>query len=254
MTALKGKAPNLMNSDIDEKVVNHVAKAIYNEALKAARAELSNIDFSSAELPNLFSKLIHESETGQVLIFASYLEDRINFLTHLRMKHLSSKREEEEVFGTNGPLSTLSNKVALAYQMDWISGETRTNLNRFRKIRNHFAHEAFNIGYSTEKVASHFSKILAHFSAAIASAANVLIEARIIESFVEVEKLPLREKNLCSMALLAGRLFEEFLILPIALKHHVSPTDLSYEAENPLSNVKEIGESAARALICVLQM
>jgi hypothetical protein len=54
-----------------------VAQAIYGVQINTAREVVNRIAIDAKDLPELFTRLQTESETAQVLIFASYLEDKV---------------------------------------------------------------------------------------------------------------------------------------------------------------------------------
>ncbi|MDE2384810.1 MAG: hypothetical protein KGO53_09330 [Alphaproteobacteria bacterium] len=53
------------------------AKAMYAATISRALDKLAKLNFEADDLPNIFASLFDERETGQVLIFGSYLEDRV---------------------------------------------------------------------------------------------------------------------------------------------------------------------------------
>jgi len=81
-----------------ELLVDKVAKAIYNAQINAAREHVKKINIDIKELPELFRRLKSESETAQILICSSYVEDKIMELIKIHLRHLN-KSKEEELFG-----------------------------------------------------------------------------------------------------------------------------------------------------------
>jgi hypothetical protein len=94
-----------------EVLVDKVAKAIYNAQIDAAREHVNNINIDVMELPELFRRLKLESETAQILIFSSYVEDKISELIKTHLRHLN-KAKEDELFGSNGSLNSFGNRVS----------------------------------------------------------------------------------------------------------------------------------------------
>jgi hypothetical protein len=62
-------------SNKDSALVESVAQAIYMSQVDIARKELEKTTFDLSDFPEIFGRLSQESETAQVLIFGSYLED-----------------------------------------------------------------------------------------------------------------------------------------------------------------------------------
>jgi len=62
----------------------------------------------------------------------------------------------ESIFsdGGNGPLSTFSAKIKLAYALGIVSAETRLQIERVREIRNHFAHHKDKVSFKHPSVIS----------------------------------------------------------------------------------------------------
>ncbi len=92
-------------------------------------------------------------------MFASYLEDRVLSLIKTRLHHLTSANEEDAIFGSNGPLSTFGNRLALSYHLGWVDKEQKSKLDAFRKIRNEFAHRAFKLQFSHPDIAGRLAII-----------------------------------------------------------------------------------------------
>jgi hypothetical protein len=137
---------------IPEDVVQIAAKGMYDFQLKTAREAIDKTAFDSKDLSHLFARLAGESETAQILIFASYLEDRIRLLIKERLLHIVSQRDEEEIFGGNGPLATFANRLNISYRLGWLSKEQKERLDAFRKIKNDFAHNAFKVTLSDARI------------------------------------------------------------------------------------------------------
>ena len=108
---------------------------------------------------SLFLRLKDESETAQILIFSSYLEHSVRLLLKSRLHHLDPAREDEAIFGSNGPLNTFGNRISLSYQLGWISPQQKKKLDSFRKVRNKFAHRAFKVKLSDNNIAELFKVI-----------------------------------------------------------------------------------------------
>jgi hypothetical protein len=138
---------------------DRVAKALYDHHVKSAREQIEKMPFDPEEVEELVRKLRLESQTAQVLIFFSYLDDRIQQLISLQLRSNTSKTELDRLFGAMGPLSTFSNRVLIAYHLGWLSTSNREKLDAFRRIRNEFAHRAFKVQIDDPLLAPHLATL-----------------------------------------------------------------------------------------------
>ena len=206
-----------------EHPVSIVAHAIYTASVGQARTSVDQIEFDANELPELFQRLTTESETAQVLIFASYLEDRVFLLIKSRMHHLHSRNQIDAVFGSNGPLHTFGNQLLLAHQLGWLSTTQKSKLDAFRKIRNEFAHRAFKASLSDNSVAENFRKIDYGVTEFLAPIRKSLDGGEDEDLLVPDDQLTKEQLYLCNLAILADRTFSELLVFPAAVAYQVTP-------------------------------
>jgi hypothetical protein len=133
--------------ELNRTALEAAAKAMHDYQVGAARKAIDDTEFDSSEMPAIFRRLHRESETSQVLVVSSYLEDRFVSLLVNQMADMQSEDAKGKVFGNNGPLATFGSRITLSYHLGWIKKDTVDRLNNFRKIRNIFAHQAFYILY-----------------------------------------------------------------------------------------------------------
>ena len=69
-------------------MLDRVANAIYQAQVGQARENVCKLHFDCGNMPDLFQRLASESETAQILIFSSFLEDKVLSLIKLRLFHL----------------------------------------------------------------------------------------------------------------------------------------------------------------------
>ena len=136
-----------------------MAKAIYDTQVKRAREQIDTLTFDPEEVEDLARRLQKELQPAQVLIFYSYLDDRIQQLIQVQLRPNQGKGEMDRLFGINGPLSTFSSRVLLAYHLAWLSDGIRDKLDAFRKIRNEFAHRAFKVTIDDPSLKSHLATL-----------------------------------------------------------------------------------------------
>lgn len=237
--------------EVKTRMVESVAKALYSTQVKQAREAVDKVAFDFSDFPEIFRRLSQEGETAQVLIFGSYLEDRITGIIRTQMKHLSSKEDENSLFGPHGPLSTFSARVLLSYQLGWISTDTKNKLDAFRKIRNHFAHKAYQAKLADTEIAKFLQKIdynpsrmLDVITDAIGSTGDVAIIAQ--------HELTPEKRYLCDFAYLAEHAFKELLIFPISLAHNVDPRSLGGEYEEHPRAIQQLYRLLSMAVLSII--
>jgi DNA-binding MltR family transcriptional regulator len=210
------------------------AKALRTHFINQARSVIDQIPFDTLDLESFTEKLLSESDTARVLIFASYLDDRLQNLLIRQMRNLDSQNSIDRLFGVNGPLDTFSRRVLISYHLGWISEDTKQRLDAFRKVRNAFAHRAFKVSIGDPQIAS----LLATFDH---SSQGIFQELQSDSTFTP--------NLLCNLVLLAFRVFEEMLVWPVARAFLiVTPKDIS-GSEDPPQVLKPLRDQAVRALL-----
>ncbi len=92
--------------------------------------------------------LLEESDRGCVLLGAAVLEECIEELFHTVFIHNGiSKRIQDSLFGSNGPLSTFSSKIKMAYSLGFVSKHIYEDLDAIRRVRNDFAHTSRSVDF-----------------------------------------------------------------------------------------------------------
>lgn len=237
---------------INRDAVEKAAEAIYRAQIDRARENIDSIDFAANEMPELFARLKNESETAQILIFASYLEDRVSLLLKARMQHLDSQNAEEALFGGNGPLSTFGNRTTLAYQLGWLSETQKNKLIAFRKIRNEFAHSAFKVSLSDQKISDLLSSVDYDLPQFLAPIRESFDKDREECPLIEDEDIAEAEKYLCNLAILSKETFEDLLVLPSAQAFQVEPVHVVRSFDTCPNHVQELNRNLARSILILL--
>jgi DNA-binding MltR family transcriptional regulator len=237
--------------EILDAAIKAATDAYYNATLNFARNNIDQLQFDPTELPIVFRRLRSESETAQVLVFASYLEDRITALIRARLHNVHSGKAADNLFGTNGPLNTLGNRITLAFHLGWIADEQKQKLNAFRKLRNEFAHNAFKCSFSDVKVAGLSKAIDYNLRMIIKPMPSVRIDESPIPLVADDEILP-NVEILCNLAILAWYTFRDLLVLPTSILYQVNPNDLhsSFDrGDNVIANLSRAGIRAVLELL-----
>jgi DNA-binding MltR family transcriptional regulator len=214
---------------------DRVAKAVYDAQVKQAREQIDKLTFDPEEIEDLARRLQTESQTAQVLIFYSYLDDRIQQLIQLHLRMNQSKSETDRLFGVNGPLSTFNNRVLIAYHLGWLSDDIRAKLDAFRKIRNEFAHRAFKVTIDDPSLKPYLTTL------------DFALSAMMDKS--NIEKGPLFDCLLCQLVMLAIQTFQELIVLPAANAMHVMPGDVASTFDDAPALLRKMNLTMSGALI-----
>lgn len=90
-----------------------------------------------------------ESDRGAAVLAGSYAENVLG-------KYLENKCKDnskvEDLFWSNGPLSTFSQRILISEAFGFVSKNTADTLNYVRKIRNHFAHHPLEASFETSPI------------------------------------------------------------------------------------------------------
>lgn len=101
-----------------------------------------------------------ESDRGAAVLAGSWVENIIGIYLEHKMVDQSASHE---LFSSNGPLATFSQRISIGSAFGLISKNTADTLNYIRKIRNHFAHYPLEASFDERPVsewAQHLMKLL----------------------------------------------------------------------------------------------
>lgn len=110
-----------------------------------ALPESLDIERLNAMVPS-FNK---ESDRGAAILAGSFLE---HYLGLFLQSFTVDEAVAEKLFGSMGPLSTFSQRIAIAYAFGFIDKASYTNLEHIRKIRNYFADHPIDGSFQEEEV------------------------------------------------------------------------------------------------------
>lgn len=225
-----------------------VTNALYQSIVGSVRKIAAKSDFSVEDMPDLFGRLKKESETAQVLIFSAWLEDKIRYLIRSHLLEINSEGDENDIFNPNGPLGGLSSRILIMKHLGWISPASANNLNRWRKIRNEFAHRAYKTSFEDQKIKDLWSQIAADPSSVFKALAGSNFGTR------ELEALPDAEQRLTKLVMFATGVFEELLLGPIARSWAVAPGDVvAGKWEDLPGPAKQLWENSSGAIVRIAQ-
>lgn len=97
-----------------------------------------------------------ESDRGAAVLVGGFVENYLG--VYLRSLVVDAK-VADALFQAVGPLSSFSQRIAVARAFGFISKDDYDNLNLIRKIRNHFAHHPLEASFSDSPVAQLVTKL-----------------------------------------------------------------------------------------------
>jgi hypothetical protein len=109
---------------------------------------------TDGELRAVFREIgLEQSPRAAALGAAVMVEVGLSSMLRARL-WIKDDSADNELFGSNGPISTFSQKIKMAEAMRIIGPDTRSNLDYIREIRNAFAHTHRDITFDTFGVTS----------------------------------------------------------------------------------------------------
>lgn len=234
---------------LHEAAIEAAAKALYDHQVGEAKRQIDAFNFDADDMEDLFVRLVDESETAQVLIFFSYLDDRMKAIISANMIHIESSAAEERLFGLTGPLSTFNTRTLMAFHLGWLSPKQKKFLDALRGIRNAFGHKAFKISFEDQEIADLWARIDINTKNVLE---NIIPELGDFPAY-GIEELPASRERLCRLALLAHRTFEELIVLPVARSLKVSPIDICKNFDDRPELLRRLSKASARAMIRSIQ-
>ena len=228
-------------------IVEKVAKALFQQAIKQARLDAGMLDFSMSDAIPVFRKLVGETDTGIAIVSAAYFDDCLKKLFSLNIDK-SSRKIFEAIFDFNGPLGTFSSRINLAFGLSLISRKTHQRLKSIRKIRNEFAHSPYGISFNTEAIKNKIIGIDLNHK-------RFIDEIRKSKKIRRVTKPPsrltMKEIFLIKSVLTLASMASEMIAFPVAKQNKVPVGAILGDYDNLPDNLKDIKLKAAE---CVFEI
>ncbi|OIR18296.1 mannitol repressor protein [mine drainage metagenome] len=98
----------------------------------------------------------NESDRGAAVLAGSFVE---NYLAIYLRSFVVDVKIADELFQAVGPLSSFSQRIAVARAFGFLSKAQYDDLTAIRKIRNYFAHHPLGTSFDTPEVAQLVSKL-----------------------------------------------------------------------------------------------
>jgi Mannitol repressor len=106
-------------------------------------------NLSLGEWNQMVGAFHEESDRGAAILSGSFAEHALGHYLKFRIR---DKKVADELFNAMGPLSSFSQRIAIAYAFELISSAQYKDFEIIRKIRNHFAHHPLDTTFKTEDI------------------------------------------------------------------------------------------------------
>ena len=111
---------------------------------------VESLGYQPADIVKLRSRLSSETDLGCALIAGAYLDGLLK--KALQNSFVEDKTVIQELVEGNGPISSFSCRINIAFAIGIISSNVRHDLNLIRKIRNDFAHAHHELMFEDHKI------------------------------------------------------------------------------------------------------
>lgn len=106
-------------------------------------------ELSLGEWNQMVGTFHEESDRGAAILAGSFAEHALGQYLKFRIR---DKKVADALFDAMGPLSSFSQRIAIAYAFELISPIQYKDFEAIRKIRNHFAHHPLETTFSTNDI------------------------------------------------------------------------------------------------------
>lgn len=117
----------------------------------------SSFDDRFGEWQAFMAAITDQSELGQVLIVATYLDEQLERMLQWFM--VDGRFSKDMASGPGSPIGSFSAKIQMAYALGLIDEEEEGSIQAIRKVRNEFAHN-ITIDFSKAKVRDKLAPLL----------------------------------------------------------------------------------------------
>ena len=118
----------------------------------------SRIVINAQQWAGFFDELRSESDRGATILTAVWIEE----LLERKLKKFFSEGNSDarrRLYELNGPLSSFSAKIYVAYCLGWIDSTLFHDIDLIRRIRNEFAHKLHGITLESPKIRQLIDKL-----------------------------------------------------------------------------------------------
>ncbi|MDQ0463014.1 hypothetical protein QO010_000762 [Caulobacter ginsengisoli] len=116
----------------------------------------------AAEIPAMLNDLMSESDRSAIILISTTVEDAIESELIRRMPGVADETAPYSlIFGSDGPVSTFSNKIKMGLAMGILSPDVRRQVDIVREIRNACAHARYPTSFETPAIIEACKHLLA---------------------------------------------------------------------------------------------
>jgi hypothetical protein len=200
--------------EVDRIAAAEFIKDMLDANFDRARARTPLEEEVVAEAESLASYLIDADTRTSCILAVSFLEDTLkkNFVEKWNIK---GRKSYDLYFGSNGPVSSLSQRSLVAQALQWIPEDLAREIDLLRKIRNEFAHNHRVHRLTSEPLQSFAVRLEAREQAWNKKDA-ILYHAAYGDASKETQ---LRMRIYCCVLYLVGQLLARSKLI----SHHVPP-------------------------------
>lgn len=240
MISEDNKDDNLNTQSENEKMVDEVAKILYETAVDRVRKHVSEVDLQTDRLTRIFKVAKSESDrSSAVLIFA--LAEDLMLDAVKRYCNPNIAGGWDELTGGNGLLATANDLITFLFLLRWIKIKVYKDLRLLKNIRNRFAHHAEVDSFEDGKIRS--------WIAALNANENLFEKEKEEKGLEKPRKFTSRQQFLMRSAMVVGHLVSDLTVMPQAIANRVHPSDVGNQAwEDTPENRKELARTVAVAV------
>lgn len=125
--------------EVDRIAARELIQDILDDKFERARVRSRFDNDIAAEAEELSYFLVGSDSRTFAILAVSFLEDtlKLNFVDRWAIE---KRKRHDAFFGSNGPLSTFSQRTLIAQALKWWPEELMREIDALRRIRNEFAH------------------------------------------------------------------------------------------------------------------
>ena len=144
-----------------------------NDTTQPVKNNSSAVDDAFRNLAKVIREADQKAAVGHAIYLGSIAADLLKQAIEDRFVPLP-RELKDSLFDGYGPLVTFKGRIDVAFALAAISRKTQTEMHKFRKIRNEFAHTTEKLDFKNEKIIA-LCKKLATFNQKIGDAQDAYV-------------------------------------------------------------------------------
>ena len=222
-----------------------VAKAIYLEMARQARAQVSAVEIDCDEIDAVMEEALSQTDRGAAILIFSYIETIMHRVFCLHLNN-GVKGGLNSLLENNGPLSTASNRIRMLAALSWLEPDTSAGLDILRLIRNQFAHNIATRSFDDRKVSGWISSLppLERRMEKVSGLEGV---------FSRANGMTNRHLFLARATLLVWNLAREAYVMPFSRKYQVHHSAVAGDYDGQPDNLKALSRRFSRTTLLIVK-